>query len=1129
MNQKPPKTSWCLWLAAVAIAGALPITTRAADPLPTLETKDKVQARVGTFTGGSTFTVNRSGHTGLAGDYAADFGNRTGPVHVSDAKFLNELSKNDEMSFAFWLKKPGIEAGSTFWANSPSSTSGGTADQRGYQAHVPWSDGNLYFDTAGCCDASTQRINANIDTFAGYTGDASWWSNWHHFVFQKKLSTKEIWIDGQLFLTGDNTVALPTDFTDMYIGASSPGVNLISGVLDDFAIFGTALSEATIGALFAGTLPSALAATNKLTAYWDFNDSPGEGTFVSITPAADSANADPNLIQIVHTDGVTPWETNSITLKVDGAVVTPTFVRDGLKATVSYVPSPIFTGQTTHKVSLTYPGVGGATATLEWVFIVGTYTKDTVKSSVGTFLGGSAFSTDAGGRTGKAGDRAANFGGGTGPVHVGDAKFLNDLSKNDEMSFAFWLKKPGIEAGSTFWANSASSSADLRGFQAHVPWSDSIIYFDTAGCCDAGTQRISANIDTFPGYTGAVSWWADWHYFVFQKKLSTKEIWIDGQLFLTAESTAPLPTDFTDLYLGATAPGVNLISGLIDDFAIFGTALSEATIGSLFSGTLPSALPASNKLAAYWKFDDFPATGFFTAIMPTPNSTNAAPDFVGVIHSDGTVVWDQSKVSLKVDGAPVTFTFVKNGSATTVGYVPSPSFIAGSSHQAVLTYPGEGGAQEVLEWQFSIGTFPVISQDLWTAAGTVDTTKPGLKARVWQVDQPGSNSLVTRTHRAEQELAGIIGPNVADLTGATNGVFSIDMVNWNQDYATAEIGDFQTTSTPSRKDTAIPGIPGTGTQPNDSIAAEIITYIDFATAGFYSMGVNSDDGFKVAVTDTPPTNNLALVVTGAASAAGTYAALSGPTTTSKQFAAPVSGRLVYMDPTEGCEAAVNAAELKGNIALVDRGTCEFSAKIKAAKDAGAIACVVVNNRALDNAEGIFPIEMSVGAAGFQDLPAVMISMPDGDKIKTGLASGLTASLSPDLTPALGEFDAGRGSADSIFSFIVPTAGVYPFRLVWYEGGGGANVEWFTVTRSGEKILINDTANTSALKAYRARTAIPQTRPTISLSAQGGNVTITFTGALQAADQLTGPWTDVNATSPYTTAASGAKQFFRAKK
>ena len=61
------------------------------------------------------------------------------------------------------------------------------------------------------------------------------------------------------------------------------------------------------------------------------------------------------------------------------------------------------------------------------------------------------------------------------------------------------------------------------------------------------------------------------------------------------------------------------------------------------------------------------------------------------------------------------------------------------------------------------------------------------------------------------------------------------------------------------------------------------------------------------------------------------------------------------------------------------------------------------------------------------------------------------------------FNAGRGAADTIFGFAVPEAGVYPMRLIWYEGGGGANVEWFTVGSDGTKTLINAEGG---LKAYR---------------------------------------------------------------
>jgi hypothetical protein len=72
---------------------------------------------------------------------------------------------------------------------------------------------------------------------------------------------------------------------------------------------------------------------------------------------------------------------------------------------------------------------------------------------------------------------------------------------------------------------------------------------------------------------------------------------------------------------------------------------------------------------------------------------------------------------------------------------------------------------------------------------------------------------------------------------------------------------------------------------------------------------------------------------------------------------------------------------------------------------------------------------------------------------------------------LGEFDrdVGRRAADTTFQIIVTNAGVYPIRLAYSEGIGDASLEFFSVTASGEKILINDRANTNAIRAYSAGT------------------------------------------------------------
>src|SRR6266516_6395985 len=70
---------------------------------------------------------------------------------------------------------------------------------------------------------------------------------------------------------------------------------------------------------------------------------------------------------------------------------------------------------------------------------------------------------------------------------------------------------------------------------------------------------------------------------------------------------------------------------------------------------------------------------------------------------------------------------------------------------------------------------------------------------------------------------------------------------------------------------------------------------------------------------------------------------------------------------------------------------------------------------------------------------------------------------------VGQFDAGRGAADTIFKFVVQQAGIYATRMIWENGGGDANVEWFSVAYAGTtRVLVNDVAG-GGIKAFRAVT------------------------------------------------------------
>jgi subtilisin family serine protease len=57
----------------------------------------------------------------------------------------------------------------------------------------------------------------------------------------------------------------------------------------------------------------------------------------------------------------------------------------------------------------------------------------------------------------------------------------------------------------------------------------------------------------------------------------------------------------------------------------------------------------------------------------------------------------------------------------------------------------------------------------------------------------------------------------------------------------------------------------------------------------------------------------------------------------------LTGNLVRANPARGCTPFSNASEMAGKIALVDRGDCYFTVKVKNAQLAGAVAALVANN------------------------------------------------------------------------------------------------------------------------------------------------------------------------------------------
>lgn len=364
-------------------------------------------------------------------------------------------------------------------------------------------------------------------------------------------------------------------------------------------------------------------------------------TSVKPTPGSNLNPPDAN-IEVTIEEGSTTVDTALVKLAVDGTDVAATVTKNGTTVQVSYNPPTEFALGSTHTARLTF--TAGTQRVEEWSFsIPARITRDKV-AGYSAFLQatGPTWTADAGGYTGQAGDYAMDYGpaGASPSVNVADASFLNTASADDEMSFSFWQKLYNVANMSAFWANSPTSSSSTRGWQAHTPWSDNTVYFDTSGCCDGTTQRISANIDTFPPYqaVGDQSFWTNWHHFVFSKNDATKQIWIDGQLFLEGTSESPLPTDFTTMWIGSESATGNIIHGILDDLAIYNSALTEAQVQALFAKTAPGAVTGNPGLIAHFDFNDPPGGGGTTpTISVARNGANAVITYTGTLQSADTV------------------------------------------------------------------------------------------------------------------------------------------------------------------------------------------------------------------------------------------------------------------------------------------------------------------------------------------------------------------------------------------------------------------------------------------------------------------------------------------------------------
>lgn len=336
--------------------------------------------------------------------------------------------------------------------------------------------------------------------------------------------------------------------------------------------------------------------------------------------------------------------------------------------------------------------------------------------------------------------------------------------------------------------------------------------------------------------------------------------------------------------------------------------------------------------------------------------------------------------------------------------------IVGSAKYRVVAFPAESPNAP--------GGAPAIKTNPWTLAGTGNNAT----SLDWNSDGTtdfdstrGNNVLAQEDHNGNDGFgAGSISttplpsltftanPNFnAAPTTAVNLRFALNnLFYWNNimhdvsyQYGFDEMsGNFQANNL------------GRGGAGNDYVFADGQDGSGTDNANFSTPVDGSNPRMQMFIFDAVPN----FTVNQPAAFAGKKTATESAVSTANKIAnvGPTTGNVVlYNDNSatthEGCVTPSNASALAGKIALIDRGTCSFTVKIKNAQLAGAKAAIVA-----DNVPGEYPFIMG-GTDNTITIPAVMVSFETGDTMKQYLAINTVVNTTMKKGVQLdGDVDAG---------------------------------------------------------------------------------------------------------------------------
>jgi hypothetical protein len=208
-------------------------------------------------------TENTTGWISTDADYALDF---NGPDYIEVPNSVFSETQN-EMSIAFWqYGDSDLQPQSDMFLEASDENG-----QRKLCIHLPWSDGNVYWD-AGNDGSGYDRIY-KAAAFNEYAG------KWNHWVFTKNSvsGVMKIYLNGSIWHSGTNKTKTMEGISRFVLGSSytTDENRCYDGLIDDFFVFNIELNEEDVTALYQSGLDNGSENYSDILLNYSFDENSG--------------------------------------------------------------------------------------------------------------------------------------------------------------------------------------------------------------------------------------------------------------------------------------------------------------------------------------------------------------------------------------------------------------------------------------------------------------------------------------------------------------------------------------------------------------------------------------------------------------------------------------------------------------------------------------------------------------------------------------------------------------------------------------------------------------------------------------------------------------------------------------